>query len=177
MTDDSRKFTEQLYRENSQWLKSRANSILHDSDLSEDIMHDCFIKAIRRIELIEHLEENRRRKYLAVTVDNLAKNYALRIQNKYILLENISDEISESEKSAEDIAESKFQLEAVMKTLEALNEHDREIIVMKYFLHMPDREIAPALNIKENSVRMTVRRSVFNLKKKLGIVKKYETMT
>ena len=165
-----------LYEQYGAWLKARAYKILQDTDVCEDILQDCMLKAMSHLELIESLEENQQKKYLAVTVDNLAKNYASRVRYDCVLLESLPEELLISSENIEITVEEKLEYEIIRRTLSKLNERDRKIIVMKYSLHMRDCDIASAFDIKENSVRMTVRRSVFNLKKKIGVVKKHETI-
>lgn len=165
-----------LYEQYGAWLKARAFRILRDTDICEDILQDCMLKAIQHLELIESLEENQRKKYLAVTVDNLARNYASRIRYDYVLFDSLPEELLISNENIEIAVEEKIEYEIILKTLNALSEHDRKIIIMKYKMRMRDCEIASVFDIKENSVRMTVRRSVFNLKKKIGVVKNYETI-
>ena len=165
-----------LYEQYGAWLKARAYKIIQDTDVCEDILQDCMLKAMSHLELIESLEETQRKKYLAVTVDNLAKNYASRVRYDYVLIDTLPEELLESSDNVENTVERKIEYEIILSSMQTLNEHDRKIIVMKYGLHMRDCEIASVFNIKENSVRMTVRRSVFNLKKEIGIVKKHETI-
>lgn len=178
MSEDLR-LIEMLYSKYAAWLRKRADSILNDTDLSEDMVQDCMLNAVRHIDCIRNLEEPKQRAYLASTVDNLSKNYLVRRKSRLILVE--FEEVYFSryflpEDSPEAKVEEKLDFEDLIRTLNKMNENDRRAIELKYFLKLSDHDIAPLLGIKENSVRMTVRRSVFRLKKRLGVMHSHESI-
>ena len=57
--------------------------------------------------------------------------------------------------------------EVIKAGFDKLCDRDKSIIIMKYDLELNDSQIADVLNIKKDSVRMTVLRSVRNLKKQI----------
>lgn len=181
MTESSEdlRLIEMLYCKYAVWLRKRANSILNDADISEDIVQDCMLNAVSHIGCIRNLEEPKQRAYLASTVDNLSKNYLVRRKSRIILIE--FEEVFFSryflpEESPEAKVEEKIDFEILIRTLNEMNENDRKAIELKYLFKLSDHDIAPLLGIKENSVRMTVRRSVFRLKKQLGVMHSHESI-
>lgn len=163
---------ENLYTQYYLWLKNRAYKIINDADESEDIVHDCMINAYRHIECLRALDERKQKAYLAAAVDNLSRNYLSRQKKRVIPTEN-ECEISDSE-SIELLIEHRIIVERVLSEISRMNRRDKTAIELKYILGMHDRAIASVLGIKENSVRMTVRRSIFRLKKQLGVIRKHE---
>lgn len=177
MTDKEKQLLEKLYIQHAELLRIRAYRITEDMGVSFDIVHDCIINAAGHIDELIKLSEMKQKRYLAVTVDNLSKNYVMRHKARIIPTE--SNWIFAKKISAEDpeeIAEKHIEYKQVRQEILRLNERDRKAIEMKYILRLHDRIIASALGIKEDSVRMTVRRSIFRLKKQMGIIRKHETI-
>lgn len=178
-TSVNRKLTEKLYLKYAEWLNERANSVLHDEDLSEDIVQDCMLIVLTHIDSLKELEESEQRKYLASAVDKLSKKCLLNQTDKTTPMQYEDDSFDKNlirEESPESAVEDKIFFEILIDELGKMNEHDRKIIELKYIYLRSDHDIAPILGIKENSVRMTVRRSILRLKKQLGIIHNYESI-
>jgi len=62
---------------------------------------------------------------------------------------------------------NKNYYEVMRAGFDKLCERDQSIIVMKYDLELKDSQIADVLDIKQDSVRMTVLRCVKRLKKQI----------
>lgn len=168
-----------LYEKYAEQLRKRAGSIINDWDLSEDIVQECMLYAVEHIDCIKKLNEPKQGAYLASTVEALSKNYVAGRKSRIILIE--FEEVFFSrllipEESPETKVEEKLNFELLKRALNSMNENDRKVIELKYIFRLSDHEIAPILGIKENSVRMTVRRSVFRLKKQLGLIHNYESI-
>ncbi len=175
MTDKEKQLIEKLYTQHAELLKNRAYRITGDTGISSDIVHDCIINAAGHIDELLKLSEIKQKRYLSVTVDNLSKNYVMRHKSRIIPAESewIFKE-KMSEENPEAAAEKHIEYNRIRQEMLRMNERDRKAIEMKYILRLHDRVIASALGIKEDSVRMTVRRSIFRLKKQLGIIRNHE---
>lgn len=154
-----------IYEKYAPWLRSRAYNITNDPEISNDLVHDCIINLIKHIDKIRTFNDSQLRAYIAIAIDNTSKNYmkhssksCLMMDDDECFFDNIPDEAS-----TEDLVEKKLSYDAIRENFHNLPDRDKDIIILKYDLELSDREIAPVMGIKENSVRMTVRRSIQRL--------------
>ena len=164
---DDREFVENLYKNYAPWLKARSNRFVKDTHCSEDLLQDCMCSMIKHLDKLKSLPEDKRRAYLAVSIDNLAKNY-LKNSSKTVMMKK--DDSAGLDFIADDYdfegeLDKKLDYQNLMESIKKLPERDRDIIMMKYDLELSDQEIADVLGIKETSVRMTVHRSLLKLAK------------
>lgn len=159
---DDKKFIENLYNTYAPWLRFKAHKFVDDINICDDLVHDCMLNMIKYIETVKALPENKQRAYLAVAIDNISKNYIKRSSRTVTMndynsasLDFIPDNIS-----IEDELEQKFDYETLRTCIDKLSDRDRDIITMKYYLGLSDEHIADVLQIKKDSVRMTVSRSI-----------------
>lgn len=170
---DDRLFIENIYRKYALYLTERAYRITGDENVCEDLFHDCIIILIKHISTLKKLDEERLKAFISASIDNTAKNYVL---NSEKLSSDGEEDAEDISGNTEEIIEYRIRCETVRKKICELPERDRVLIKLKYDLRLHDREIADIVGIKEESVRMTVRRSVTRLKKKLGVIKSYESV-
>lgn len=170
---EDRLFIENIYKKYAPYLTERAYRITGDETVCEDLLHDCIIIFIKHISVLKKLDEERLKAYLTVSIDNTAKKYVL---NSEKLSPDAEEDMADISANTEEIIEYKLRYEDIREKLRELSKRDRVLIKLKYDMHLRDREIADLIGIKENSVRMSVRRSVTRLKKKLGVVKSYESV-
>ena len=167
--DSDKAFVENLYIEYMPFLRSRVYRHIQDINVCNDLAHDCIISMIKHLDIVKSLPENKIRAYISVSINNLVINYLKRSSKQ--LANNICDLgdtycLSDGV-SIEDEIEQKYAYEAIKAGFDKLCDRDKSIIIMKYDLELNDSQIADVLNIKKDSVRMTVLRSVRNLKKQI----------
>lgn len=164
---DDKKFIEALYENYFSWIKYRAHKFVSDMNTCEDLAQDCMLNMIKHVDKVRSLPEDKQRSYISVTINNLSKNHLKResrtvTMNDYssASLDFIPDDIS-----IEDEIEQKFDYDSVRTCVDKLCDRDRDIIVMKFDLELNEEQIADVLQIKKESVRMTVYRSIKKLEK------------
>ncbi len=167
--DEDKAFVKNLYTEYMPFLRSRVYKYIKDDEICNDLAHDCMLNMIRALDKIKSLPESKVRAYLCVSIDNVTKNYLRRSAKK---VSNGVYDLSEDyyladDSCVEDEIERKADYESIKAAFDKLHERDKSIITMKYDLELNDSMIAEVLDIKQDSVRMTVRRSVGKLKKQL----------
>ena len=151
------------------FLRSRAYKYVQDVNISNDLAHDCIVNMIKHLDKLKSLHKDKIRAYISVSINNVVLNYLKRSSKQ--LANNICDLgdtycLSDGV-SIEDEIEQKYAYEAIKAGFDKLCDRDKSIIIMKYDLELNDSQIADVLNIKKDSVRMTVLRSVRNLKKQI----------
>lgn len=158
-----------IYEQYAPWMRSRAYTLTGDYEVSYDLAHDCIISLIKHIDTIRNLNDRQLRSYIATTVNHTAINYMKHSSRTCLVTENeecFFDEIPGRE-NVEEAVEKKLNIETVRENMNGLSSRDRELIILKYNHELSDAEISEIIGIKENSVRMTVRRSVERLGKKV----------
>ncbi len=167
--DYDKAYVENLYAEYMPFLRSRVYKYIKDINVCNDLAHDCIVNMIKHLDKVKSLPEDKIRAYISVSIYNLVMNYLRRSSKK---VENGICDLSDNydlsdEVSVEEEIERKYDYESIKAAFDKLNERDKSIIIMKYDLELNDSHIADVLNIKQDSVRMTVARSVKKLKKQI----------
>lgn len=167
---------EKIYREYRPWLLKTAYDRIPNIDICEDLFHDCLVNCIKHLPTVENMNDAALRRYLSVTMNNLSINY-LKKNTKVVLVEEENFRGGDSEDETQEIEngyEEKFVYEQMMSGFDKLPEREKSLLMMKYNLRLRDNEIAPVFNIKEESVRMTIRRGMLKLKKIIKEVQRHE---
>lgn len=156
-----------LYEEYMPFLRKRVYSHTKDMNICEDLAHDCMINMITHLDTIKSLPESKVRSYFSVSINHVIINYSKRESRKVSRSESdLSDDYYLAEDySLEEEVERKYEYQTLRNAFEELNDRDQSIIKMKYDLELKDKHMSEILNIKQDSVRMTVLRSIERLKK------------
>lgn len=164
---DDKTYIEHLYSAYMPWMRLRAHRYVSDLSTCEDIAHDCLVKLLKHLEKLKALPEGELRAYIAVSIDNTAKNHIKRESKCLYAADSASADfafVADVDNVKEEI-DRKSDYETLRENFDRLCERDKDILSMKYDLELDDQQIADVLQIKKDSVRMTVRRSVKNLLK------------
>ena len=165
LDNDDRQRVEELFRKYYAWLRKRAMSFVNDAEKSEDIAQSVMLHIVRYFDSIKKIDEKQLMCYLAVITSNTAKRF-LREEAKILQVQALNAaELEKAEnRNTEEETEEKFTYEALRSAYERLDERDRQLLFMKYSLKLDDEQIAEAVGLKKDSIRMTVRRSIIKLK-------------
>ncbi len=158
-----------IYDRYAPWMRSLAYGLTGDYDASDDLAHDCIVKLAKHVDTLRSLNDRQLRSYIATTVNRTTINYMKHSSRTCLAPENeecFFDEIPDKD-NVEEAVEKKLDIETVRENVNFLSPRDRELIILKYNHELSDGEISEIIGIKENSVRMTVRRSVERLGKKV----------
>ena len=135
--------------------------ILRDLDAAEEVVQDAFAK----YHLARHRvrEPERQVAYLRSIVCNLARGRLRRWG-----LERRRQPLPEREAlPTSDAAEARHRRDAVAAALAGLPRRQRECVVLRYWLDLPEREIAATLGIAAGSVKSHLHRGLAALESRL----------
>lgn len=163
--DQDKKTFEQMYLDNKDMMYHYAYKILKDVSSAEDAVHDAFLSFARHFKKFEKTDHDRIRSYLMITV----RNAAFKIYNRHgkeISTEDVYFDSGQIADISTDIEnhELEFRLFQMIKNL------DRkygDVIILKYYCGMRDREIADSLGISRDNVKIRLYRARNILKQKL----------
>ncbi len=164
---EEKKAFEKLYKEYLDIMYNNAYKILKDKYLAEDAVHNAFLSLIKSSKKINEMKCNEICNYLLIINRNVS--YAIyneEEKNKWHYVDDIEDVIVSSDniELEYEILEDTKKLFDMIKELET---NYSDVLVLKLFYDMSDAEIANALNITVENVRVRFFRGKNKLKKKL----------
>lgn len=139
-----------------------ANLILKDIQLSENAVHDAFIKIIENIDKIDNINCPKTKSFIVIIVRRISINiYNKRKKENLIFFDNVEEysnhpTLITPEDSFSDISQA----------LSKLSERDQQIFILKYFHGFSICEISTILDISEDALYKRFQRC----KKKLKII-------
>ena len=159
--DDRDKFVI-IYNEYRKRMITAANSVLHNKQDAEDVLHDTFIKIARNMKAIDDPYSDKTQSYLLKAVKNTAKDFLKKKENRNEVaaqdyVENIPD-MQFLEK-----LRIKDRYNEVVNAIRELNDTYRDVMFFHFVSEMKIAEIADLLGRKKSTVQQQLIRG----KKKL----------
>lgn len=165
-SDEDRSKFEKAYIANRDMMYNTAYRILHNAASSEDAVHDAFLSTANVFDKISHLSDKAIRNYLFIVV----RNAALRLSNKQsreLPDENeLSEQVPDISNIEADVEDRELQ-EKVFSLVKALDDKYSDILMMKFFYEMKDREIAEVTGLTVEAVKARIHRGREMLKKQI----------
>ncbi len=158
-TQEDRDLFIDLYTKYKNFMFNTANRILHDHDMSEDIVHDALVRLLDTWGNYDLQNGHKSRRLIGNIVDGLAKN-AYNRRNRNAPLE----EISAITDSFEEQVIGQEQYEELKVLIRQLDPIYAEAILLKFDSHYNNREIAEFIGITEDVVRQRLHRGREKLK-------------
>ena len=151
-----------LYRK-KMWYT--ANSVLSDSYLAEDAVHNAFIGIAKNMKRIEDADSQKTLSYVITA----AKNAALDIlrKNKGLTETDIDELYDVSDKESSSFYQNLETEDLIVKILAAMPETYRDVLYLLVVEQMTEKEIAELLGRKPGTVHQQVRRGRMILKEEL----------
>jgi RNA polymerase sigma-70 factor (ECF subfamily) len=137
---------EHFYRDNLRLVYAMALARGAGACEAEDLAQETFLRAWRHLDRLVEMEPPAQRAWLIRTLRNLLVDTWRR--ERSALMERAETPILWRE-PAEQAA---LRLD-VTRALEGLEEADREVVVLRYFMEMNSREIGELLGVPEGTVR------------------------
>jgi RNA polymerase sigma-70 factor (sigma-E family) len=147
-----------LYAEHALGLTRLAQVMLADRAAAEDVVHDAFAGLCRRWDYLT--DAGKAQAYLRASVLNGCRS-ALRREKRVPGLTAVSPDTL----SADAPLLASEDRRAVLAALRRLPDRQREVLVLRYYLELPDAEIARAMGIGESTVRSTAHRGLAALER------------
>lgn len=152
--DRQRAAARELYRREAAPLVRLATVLVGNRSIAEELVNQAFVKVYPRLGGLE-----RPGGYLRTTVVNLATSYWRR--EAVAARHAVPDERVEPEPALPaDVSE-------MWSALQRLSDRQREALVLRYYLDLPDDQIAEHLGVRPATVRSLVSRGLTALEKEL----------
>ena len=162
--DDKAKF-EKIYTLYKKKMWYAANSVLNDSHLAEDAVHNAFIGIAKNMSKIEDADSQKTLAYVITA----AKNTAIDIlrKNKGIQETDIDELYDVSDKESSSFYKAFETEDFITKTLAVMPAVYRDVLYLLIVEQMTEMEIAELLGRKPGTVHQQVRRGRMILKEEL----------
>jgi RNA polymerase sigma-70 factor (sigma-E family) len=143
-----------LYRAHALTLVRMANLLIRDKSGAEDVVQDAFLNLYRALPRLR--DHDQLLPYLRTCVVNGCRS-AMRGRRRSAE-RGVQHEAPES--SAESAAMVGEERRAVFAAVARLPRRSREVLVLRYYLDLPDHEIAATLGVSRGTVSSTASRAV-----------------
>lgn len=173
-SDERTSKAERLFKKYRSVMFSAAISVLNDTYLADDAVSQAFIRVLKHIDKIEEEDAERTASYMAMVCKNIAINMSKR--NMYLninedTVERMEDTINSYNIDPSKIVQDKESFNVLIDYINSLEPRYKEVMILKYYHDMQNKEIARALNVNESTVRKRVikgREKLFRLLKRSG---------
>jgi RNA polymerase sigma-70 factor (ECF subfamily) len=152
---------EALVQEHQEAVFRLAYLMLGDADDAADAAQETFINAYKALDRYDPSRPIR--PWLMRICANLARNRRRSLGRTFGMLRralaNEPEPMTVHERSAK-----RIDAQALWQAVRRLNAHDQEVIYLRYFLDMPELEMAAALNVAQGTVKSRLSRALGRLR-------------
>jgi RNA polymerase sigma factor (sigma-70 family) len=145
--------------------------IVKDRDHAEDLLQDTFFKVIRKLKAGEYNNEGKFIQWISRIARNMAidsfrrgKRYP---QSDIEEVPTVFNSMNFSEESIESLKIKEDTHALLRKTIEALPDVQREVVMMRHYADMSFQEIAEETGVSINTALGRMRYALINLRKQL----------
>jgi RNA polymerase sigma-70 factor (sigma-E family) len=149
-----------LYQTHAVALVRTAKLLVHDQPTAEDVVQDAFLGLYRALPRLK--DHDQILPYLRAAVINGSRS-VLRARRRALLRVQHEPPASSAESAAMTGEDHRQVLDAVGR----LSRRGREVLVLRYYLGLPDQEIAAALGVSRGTVSSTASRALAVLAREL----------
>lgn len=160
--ENDRAYMEWIFETYQRLMYYYIMDLLKDPWVADDVMQECIVKLIDKIDVLRKLSESKRRNYIITT----AKNTAITHLRKISVKQGISyDDWAEAlvgtgpEDDPEVLILHQAEIEALQFIWEKLDERTQFLLSGRYILEQSFDEMAKELGVSTGSVRMLLTRA------------------
>jgi RNA polymerase sigma factor (sigma-70 family) len=152
----------EIYREHGLDLVRVALLLVGDKATAEDVVHDAFIGLVRGLHRLA--DPDKALAYLRVSVINGCRSVHRTRRSAFLRHTQHEPTVWSAEAAVMAREDSRLALLAVSR----LPARAREILALRYYLDLPDQEIAETLRVSRGTVSSTASRALASLAQVLG---------
>lgn len=156
--DDKNKF-ELIYNQYKNLMLNRAYDIIRDRGLAEDAVHNAFLNILKNLSKIDDVDSKKTKGFVIVITENCAK----KIYNKQKKIVSISIDDNAPTDNLEEEFEVKEQIRIIKERIKLLPDIYREVLILKYYNELSDKEISQVLNVPATTIRKRIYRGRLQL--------------
>lgn len=159
----------QLIERHTKRVRSYIRMLVKDSQLSEDLLQETFIKVVRMVDAGKYTESGKFLSWMLRIAHNLVIDHFRQLKNNKAINESQAGyDIVGTLRIAEGSLEDKIvteQIHSDLRTLvELLPTEQREVVMLRYFSDMSFKDIAEQTNVSINTALGRMRYALINLR-------------
>ena len=153
---------QQLYRAHGRYLVRLAVLLVDDVSSAEDVVQDAFVALHRKAETLR--DPDAALGYLRTSVLNLSRSA---IRRRQVARKHLKVAEPEATAAADHDVLLRDEHRAALAAVRSLPPRQSEVLVLRYWAGLSEREIAEALGISTGSVKSAASRGMSTLQKRL----------
>ena len=173
--EDDRRYMEWIFETYHRLMYSYIMELLDDQWGADDVMQECVVKLIDKIDVLRSLSESKRRNYVITAAKNTSISY---LRREAIRKGSSYDDWAKEcvgtgpEDDPEALILHQAEIEGLQFVWELLDERTRFLLSSRYILEQSFEEMAKELGVSTGSVRMLLTRAKRSAKE---LIVKHET--
>lgn len=160
--EDDRAYMEWVFQTYHKLMYYYIMSLLQDPWVADDVMQECVVKLINKINVLRRLSESKRRNYVITTAKNTSISYLRSTAAKKGTSYDdwMKDCVeTDQEDNPEELILHQEEIQQLHTVWERLDERSRFVLSGRYILEQSFDEMAKELGVSAASVRMMVTRA------------------
>ncbi len=159
ITQHSRNDIEDIFNKYHKTMLAAAYRILGNHDNAEDAVQDAFVRIIKYADKVTRISGDDLRAFVIIITKNCARRLYGKIQKQATgCVDDIKDNLI-SANNTEDIVLSSLSLSPMYHLICKLGDTYRDVVILKYYYDLLDKDIAKLLNISEANIRVRLLRA------------------
>jgi RNA polymerase sigma-70 factor (sigma-E family) len=152
-----------LYTSHWRYLVRLAVLLVDDTASAEDVVQDAFVALHKRSGSLR--DPDAALGYLRTSVVNLSRSV---LRRRQVARKHLKVAEPEATAGADHDVLVRDEHRAALRAVKALPRHQREVLILRYWSGLSEREIAEALGISPGSVKSAASRGMATLERVLG---------
>lgn len=137
-----------------------------DRDLAEDLVSEIFLKALEKFDSFDEKQGSFRSWIFQITRNHLIDHYKSSEQKGTTSLDELENVLPDSQNVEEDFLRD-VEKEALYEAMETLDSEKKEMVILRFISGYSYQEMSNILGKDENTLRVTIFRTLDVLKRKL----------
>ena len=180
-SDDERAVVERIFHQYYKFMMAKANGILNNYHDAEDAVMETFRSITENVKLFMNLDRDETAALVSICTKNVAINMYRRKKKQqeiFDLSEDIEDlrACGDPSQDPQALIINDETIGLVQDAVDRLEDRYKDVIVLKYYYHMRNVEIANVLRLEQNTVNSHIFRAKNKLKEIIG-AEGYERIT
>lgn len=167
-TEEQKSKFEQIYNYYRHTMFYVAKSILKDDYLSEDAVHNAFIKIAKNMDNISEVNSNRTKGYVVIIVRNISLNM-LKKQKNIVDIDDFGEN-TKDDFSLEDDVLSKLSFDFIVEEIMSLPIIYKDVLYLTYVEDLKTQEISKLINVSNETVKKRLQRGRKKLLENINMV-------
>jgi RNA polymerase sigma-70 factor (ECF subfamily) len=155
---------EELYENHFNKIFAYVKIRIYDADAAQDVCSAIWLRALAKINYYEEEKGTPQQWIFTIARNEIVNHLRYKKLKSFIMLDFLEDIFESEEPLPEEQAQSKESISVLEVALKSLNEREKDLISLKFYSGMNNRQIAEASGLSESNVGTILNRATGKLK-------------